>query len=78
MQISQLPYLDEHATAITAGVDDIWLVLIETLDRTFSRTHGTRYARIVRGADRTASGPRPLAEGSTIPWISSSRRDPGI
>jgi hypothetical protein len=28
--ISQLPFLDEHATAIEAGVDDVWPVLIET------------------------------------------------
>jgi len=48
-------------------VDDVWLVLIETLDRTFSRTHVTSYTRAVRCAGHTASGPRPLAEGSTIP-----------
>ena len=67
MQTSQLPYLDEHATVIAAGVDDVWLVLSETLDRTFSRTHATGYARAIRCADSTASGPRPLTEGSTIP-----------
>jgi hypothetical protein len=26
-----LPYLDEHATAITAEVDDLWPTLVETI-----------------------------------------------
>jgi hypothetical protein len=30
------PYLDEHTTAVAAGVDDVWIALSETLDRTFS------------------------------------------
>lgn len=67
MQISQLPYLDEHATAVAADVDDVWPVLVETLDRAFSRAGMPSYARAVACADQTASGPRPLAEGSTIP-----------
>jgi hypothetical protein len=77
MQTSELPYLDEHATAIAAGVDDVWLVLLETLDRTFSGTHATGYARTVRCADRIASGPRPLAEGSTIPGFRVTAATPG-
>jgi hypothetical protein len=77
MQTSQLPYLDEHATAIAAGVDDVWLALIETLDRTFSRTHATGFAWTIRCADRTASGPRPLAEGSTIPGFRVAAAAPG-
>jgi hypothetical protein len=66
-QTSQLPYLDEHTTAIAADVEQVWPALIETLDRAFSRPFATGYARAVRCADHTASGPRPLAEGSTIP-----------
>jgi hypothetical protein len=65
--ISQLPFLDEHATTIEAGVDDVWPVLIETLDGAFSRPGVASYARAVRCADVMASGPRPLAEDSTIP-----------
>jgi hypothetical protein len=67
VQISQLPYLDQHATAIAAYVDDVWPVLVETLDRTVSRTHVTRYARTVGCADCTVSGLRPIAEALTIP-----------
>jgi hypothetical protein len=77
MKTSQLPYLDEHTTAIAAGIDDVWLVLIETLDRTFSRIHATSYARAIRCADPTASGPRPLAEGSTIPGFRVAAATPG-
>ncbi|MDT4987135.1 MAG: hypothetical protein QOI74_1229 [Micromonosporaceae bacterium] len=67
MQISELPHIDQYETAIAANVDEVWPVLIEAVDRSFSRAGMTRYARIVGSADRTASGPRPLAEGSTIP-----------
>ncbi len=62
-----LPRLDEHAITIAADVDEVWPVLLETLDHTFSRPHASGYARLVRCADYTPSGPRPLAEGSTIP-----------
>jgi hypothetical protein len=67
MQIDSLPYLDEHATVIAAEADDVWRSLGDTLDRSFSRPGGAGYARVVGCADRTASGPRPLAEGSTFP-----------
>jgi hypothetical protein len=61
-----LPYLDEHATAIAADVDDVWPVLVETLERSFSRAGAAGYARIVGCADVGASGPRPLAEESVV------------
>jgi hypothetical protein len=77
MPTSTLPYLDEHTTTIAAGVDDVWLALIETLDRTFSRTQATRFTRAVGCADPTASGPRPLAEGSAIPGFRVAVAVPG-
>lgn len=76
-QMSQLPHLDEHATTIAAGVDEVWPVLVETLDRTFSRTLATRYARLVRCAHTAVSGPRPLAEGSTFPGFRVAAMTPG-
>jgi hypothetical protein len=75
--ISQLPYLDEHATAIAADVDEVWPVLIETLDRGFSRARLESYIRIVGCANGTASGPRPLTEGSTIPGFRVVAAVPG-
>ena len=67
MDIAQLPFVDEHTKVITAGVDDVWPVLLETLDATFSYAGAAPYARIVGCDDRTVSGPRPLAKGSTMP-----------
>jgi hypothetical protein len=77
MHIASLPYLDEHATVITAGVDEIWRSLGETLDRSFSRLGMARYARLVGSAYCTASGPRPLAEGSTFPGFRVVSAVPG-
>ncbi|GHH59948.1 hypothetical protein FHS35_006476 [Streptomyces umbrinus] len=77
MQIPSLPYRDEHTTVVEAGVDDAWRSLGETLDRSFSRPGANRYARLVGCADRTASGPRPLAEGSTFPGFRVAAAVPG-
>jgi hypothetical protein len=77
MHSSQLPYLDEHATAVAAGVDDVWAVLIESLDTAFSRAAVARYSRAVGCAECTASGPRPLAKGSTMPGFRVAAVAPG-
>jgi hypothetical protein len=77
MAIDELPFIDEHATVIAAGVDDVWPVLLDTLDRDFSRAGASGFARIVGCADRTASGPRPLAVGSTIPGFRVAAAVPG-
>lgn len=73
MTTDALPYLDEHTTTVAAGADDVWLALLDTLDG----IHGTAYARAVRCADPVASGPRPLAEGSTIPGFRVAAAVPG-
>ena len=65
--ISELPHVDEHATDIAATADEVWSVLTARLDRAFSGAGMARYARLVGCADWAASGPRPLAEGSTVP-----------
>lgn len=77
MQIPSLPYRDEHTTVVAAGADDVWRSLGETLDRSFSRPGANRYARLVGCADRTASGPRPLAEDSTFPGFRVAAAVPG-
>lgn len=71
------PYLDEHETVIAVTVDEAWAALLETLELTFSRYRATLYARIVRCTDSTSSGPRPLAEGATIPGFRVSTATPG-
>ncbi|MFF2066708.1 hypothetical protein ACFVWZ_33725 [Streptomyces sp. NPDC058200] len=77
MQTASLPYIDEHAKVIAAGADDVWRGLGDTLDRSFSRPGMALYARLVGSADRTASGPRPLAEGSTFPGFRVAAAVPG-
>jgi hypothetical protein len=67
MQAAQLPYIDEHTIDVAADADELWPVLLEALDRTFSRPAMARFARIVGCADSAATGPRPLTEGSTVP-----------
>jgi hypothetical protein len=67
MQVTELPYLDEHTTVIAATVDQVWAGLLETLDRAFSRSGAARYARAVGCADVGVAGPRPLDEGSSMP-----------
>jgi hypothetical protein len=73
MRAEALPYLDEHTTTIAAGAGEVWLALLGTLDR----IHGTTYARAVGCADPRASGPRPLAEGSTVPGFRVTAAVPG-
>jgi hypothetical protein len=65
--IATLPRVDEHAITIAAGPDDVWRALLETVDAGFGRSPAAAYARLVGCRDDRASGPRPLAEGSTIP-----------
>ncbi len=76
-QISELPYIDEHETVIVASAASVWSVLTDTLDQAFSRVGVASYSRIVGCADCSASGPRPLAEGSTIPGFRVGTVVPG-
>jgi hypothetical protein len=77
MQITSLPHIDEHTTDIAAEVDDVWRSLGEQLDRSSSRPGVVGYTRLVGAADRRASGPRPLAAGSTFPGFRVVASVPG-
>jgi hypothetical protein len=82
MQVAELPYLDEHATTVTARIDDVWPALLEVVDGSFSGSAfaGAGAAAFARAAGcdpRTASGPRPLAVGSTIPGFRVTTAIPG-
>lgn len=66
VQVDELPYVDEHSVVIAASVDDVWAALME-LDNAFARPVVATYARAVGCADTKPSGPRPLAEGSSMP-----------
>ncbi|MFF7177919.1 hypothetical protein [Streptomyces sp. NPDC008121] len=76
MEFTPLPYLDEHATVVPAEAETVWRELLAAVDGTFSHPRGARYARLVGCADPTASGPRPLVAGSTLPGFRVVRADP--
>ena len=68
MQISELPFIDEHSVTIAATLDDVWTVLVDQVGhRMFAGRIAPVFARLVGAENRVASGPRPLTEGSTIP-----------
>lgn len=77
MNIAALPRIDEHSTPVAVGADEVWQALGETLEQSFGRPRSARYARLVGVADRTASGPRPLAEGSAFPGFRVAAAAPG-
>jgi hypothetical protein len=73
----QLPRIDEHATVIDAGPDLVWEALLRVAEGSMSGAGAPRYARLVGCADTEASGPRPLAPGSTFPGFHVEQADPG-
>ncbi len=75
--IASLPYIDEHTTIIAAETDVVWRGLCETVERSFSRPGMARYARFVGAVYCTATGPRPLAAGSTFPGFRVVSSVPG-
>jgi hypothetical protein len=77
MEIATLPHVDEHATVVAAEPDAVWRGIGEVLDRSFASGRSAGYARLVGCPDRTASGPRPLAEGSTVPGFRVASAHPG-
>ena len=70
-----LPHIDDHSVTIGAGRDAVWAELLDAVDGAFSG--GSRYARLVGGDPPSASGPRPLAAGSTIPGFRITAAEPG-
>lgn len=65
--VSRLPLVDEHEVVIQAAGADVWPLLLDTVDRAFGTAGAAAYARAVGSANATAGGPRPLAQGSTVP-----------
>jgi hypothetical protein len=75
--LTDLPFVDEHTIDIAAGVDAVWPALLETVDGLLAWGPSSRFVRIVGGEPRTASGPRPLAGGSTLPGFRVAAAEPG-
>lgn len=67
MHADALPQLDEHTTVIAADDDRVWEALLQVVDAAGSRAGAAILLWILGCDDRTASGPRPLEQGSTTP-----------
>ena len=61
--VPPLPHVDEHAVDIAADRDIAW----SALERVVERAGPPWFARLIGCDDRASSGPRPLAEWSTVP-----------
>jgi len=62
-----LPRVDEHSVEIDASPEATWEGLLRVVERSFGGGATPRVSRLLGCAEREASGPRPLAEGSTVP-----------
>jgi hypothetical protein len=67
VQSDRLPHVDEHSLAVGAGADVTWEALLRVVEGSFGSSATARIARLLGCAEVDASGPRPLAAGSTLP-----------
>jgi hypothetical protein len=70
-----LSHIDEHAVVVDAGLDATWAACQRVVDGSFGSVGRT--ARLLGCEDTVASGPRPLAAGSTLPGFHVESTDPG-
>jgi hypothetical protein len=73
---SSLPHVDEHRTSVEADLAATWAALERVLEGSFGSAATGRAARLLGCAETAASGPRPLATGSTIPGFRVDLADP--
>ncbi|MFE2044266.1 hypothetical protein ACFXAZ_25750 [Streptomyces sp. NPDC059477] len=67
MTTSRYPFVDEHSTIVAAPPDAVWRALTEAVEGAYATGFATRYAHLIGCDPATATGPRPLAEGATLP-----------
>jgi hypothetical protein len=70
-----LPYIDDHAVVVDADLDTTWSACQRVVDGSFRSVGPT--ARLLGCEDTIASGPRPLATGSTLPGFHVELATPG-
>jgi len=71
-----LPYVDEHSTIVESPPGSTWEALQKVVERSFEGGATPRVAGLVGCDDRAASGPRPLAVGSTVPGFHVAGAEP--
>lgn len=74
-QSEALPRIDEHVVVVDADLDTTWSACRRAVDGSF-RSVG-RTARLLGCEDTVASGPRPLATGSSLPGFHVENAEPG-
>jgi hypothetical protein len=73
---ADLPYVDEHSIAIDAPAGATWDALLRVVEGSFASGSSTKGARLLGCSDTEASGPRPLAAGSTLPGFHVTTAQP--
>jgi hypothetical protein len=73
MDIAQLPYIDEHTRDLAGEPADVWPALLDAIDHAWSNPVATLAARALGCDEHAATGPRPLAPGSTVPGFRVTR-----
>jgi hypothetical protein len=63
----QLPHVDEHSAVVEASPESTWEALLRVAEGSVSSGGAPTLSRLLGCADTAASGPRPLAVGSTVP-----------
>jgi hypothetical protein len=72
----RLPHVDEHSTDVEARADATWDATLRVVESSFASPRSSRVARLLGCADLSASGPRPLSEGSAFPGFHVERAEP--
>jgi hypothetical protein len=72
-----LPFVDEHGVEVEAAPEVVWESLCRVAEGSFASPVAAGFARALGCESTAASGPRPLAEGSTFPGFVVSRAEPG-
>lgn len=65
--MSHLPFVDEHALAVQAPREPVWQALLEVVSTGSEGRGPATFARLLGCQPATASGPRPIEVGSTVP-----------
>jgi hypothetical protein len=64
---NELPHVDEHVVEVEAGSEVAWKALSRVVESSVSTGVAPLFARLLGCSDVLATGPRPLAPGSTVP-----------
>lgn len=72
----RLPYVDEHSALIEAAPDVVWEALLRVVEGSVSSPGATRWTGMLNCEDTASGGPRPLAEGSTLPGFHVGAAEP--